>query len=568
MSNRFRVRFWLTASSLLALLTLVFSSCSAQGTPTTPTKTTGTSSSTAQKGGTWVDDLFNEPDSLIPDASVQTFAYMVDQTIYAPLFTGDSNGQIQPGLVSELPTAQNGGISADLKTWVFKLRPNLKWSDGQPLTADDIDYTWRLWTNPAFAAADTVAFRLITSSTVSSDKLSITFHLSAPYSPFVAAWTDGRRAPMPKHHYGTMDPGAIKKAENLNPQVVSGPFMMSESKPGDHYTVVRNPDYYLSSQGLPYLDKIVFRVVPDQNTILKDLQAGIADSAWFLDVTKMQSYQALSDYTIVTNPSASYEAIHFDGNNAIFKDAKVKQAIAMAINQNELISVARLNQAQASCIDHGPAYHPGYQPDAPCPKFDTAAANQLLDQDGWVMKGGVRQKGSQQLVFQYSTTANNRWREKDEALIQADLAKIGVKLVINNYPASTFFGPFTKGGQPGKYDMAEYASSYTYDPDNAVNFACSQIPPHGGNINFYCNPQLDQLLSQEVATADPTARQQIFNKIHQIFLTDFPVVVLYNLLDVEIAKKGTHNYKPGPFGASETVNVNEWWCDNGKCPHV
>jgi peptide/nickel transport system substrate-binding protein len=560
------MRSWLTASSLVALLALLLSSCAAQGTPTTAQSTPG--STTAQKGGTWVDDLYNEPDSLIPDASVQTFAAIVDQTIYSSLFVGDSAGLIHPGLAAEMPTTQNGEISSDLKTWTFKLRPGLKWSDGQPLNADDIEYSWRLWMNPAFAAADTVAFRLITSTDISSDKLSITFHLSAPYAPFIAAWTDGRRGPMPKHHYATMDPAAIKKTENLNPQVVSGPFMMSESKPGDHYTVVRNPNYYLSAQGLPYLDKIVFRIVPDQNTILKDLQSGVADSAWFLDVTKMQAYQGLTDYSIVTNPSASYEAIHFNGNNPIFKDAKVKQAIAMAINRDELVTVARLGQAQPSCIDHGQAYHPGYQADVVCPKFDTAAANQLLDQDGWVLKGGVRQKGNQQLVFQYATTANNRWREKDEALIQADLAKIGVKLVINNYPSSTFFGPFLKGGKPGNYDMAEYASSYVYDPDGAVNFSCNQIPPRGGNVNFYCNPQLDQLFTQEVATSDAASRQKVFDQIHQVFLTDFPVVVLYNLIDVEIAKKGTHNYKPGPFGASETVNVDQWWCDNGKCPHV
>ena len=87
MKTRFRMRSWLTINSVIALLALLLSSCAAQGTPTTSSPTTG--SGTAQKGGTWVDDLYNEPDSLIPDASVQTFAAIVDQTIYAPLFIGD-----------------------------------------------------------------------------------------------------------------------------------------------------------------------------------------------------------------------------------------------------------------------------------------------------------------------------------------------------------------------------------------------------------------------------------------------------------------------------------------------
>jgi peptide/nickel transport system substrate-binding protein len=547
--------------SLLSVLILFVSGCGPQGTPTP-------ANSAVHAGGIWVDDIVNEPDSLIPNASVQTFASMVDQTLYAPLFYGDSQGQIHAGVAAEIPTTENHEISADLKTWVFKLRPNVTWSDGTPLNADDVDFTWRLWTNPAFAAADTVAFRLITSATVSSDKLSITFHLSQPYAPFIATWTDGRHAPMPKHHFATMSPAAIKKNEGLNPQVVSGPFKMSESKPGDHYTVVKNPNYYRKSEGLPHLDKIVFRVVADQDTLLKDLQEGTIDSAYFLDVSKMAEYRALTRYQIVTNPSASYEALHFDSNNPIFNDVTVRKAIAMAIDRNQLIQIARLGQAQPLCTDHGPAYNPGYQQNVQCPAFDTAAANTLLNNDGWVLGAdNVRHKGSQRLEFQYSTTQGNHWRENDEQLIQADLAKIGVKADITNYPGGTFFGTsFLLAGQPGKYDLAEWASSYVYDPDDASNFACSQIPPRGGNLNFYCNQQLDSLFAKEVATADRNARQQIFDQIHQIFLTSFPVVVLYNLLDVEIAKKGTHNYQPGPFGATETVNVWDWWCDNGKCP--
>ncbi len=563
MANRPGSRLLITTCSILVLLAMLVSACGPQGTPSTPSNGSGG----VQKGGTWVDDLFNEPDSLIPDASTQTFAAMVDQTIYAPLFYGDSSGQLHAGLTSELPTAENGGISSDLKTWTFKLRPNLQWSDGQPLNADDVDFTWKLWTNPAFAAADTVAFRLITSADVSSDKLSITFHLSKPYAPFIAAWADGRRAPLPKHHFENVAPATIKKSEGLNPQVVNGPFTMSESKPGDHYTVVKNPKYYRASEGLPYLDKVIFRVVPNQNTILKDLQAGTVDSAWFLDVTKIQSYKALSSYQVVTNTSASYEGIHINGNNPILKDRVIRQAMAQAVDRQQLISEARQGLATDSCTDHGPAYKPGYQPDAPCPKFDIAAANKLLDNDGWTLgKDGVRQKGNQRLEFQYSTTANNRWREDDQQLVQADFAKVGIKLDITNYPASTFFGPFLNSGQPGKYDLAEWASSYVYDPDDAVNNACTQIPPHGSNFNFYCNQQLDSLFGQEVATADANARQQIFNQIHQIYLTEVPFITEYNLLDVEIAKKGTNNYKPGPFGASETVNVWDWWCNGGKCP--
>jgi peptide/nickel transport system substrate-binding protein len=331
---------------------------------------------------------------------------------------------------------------------------------------------------------------------------------------------------------------------------------------------VRDPMWYRASEGVPYLDSIVFRVVPDQNTILKDLQAGSIDSAWFLDVSKTPAYQRLTNYKLSSNQaSTNFEAAYFNFKNPILgKHLEVRQAIAMAIDHQAMINVARRGQAAPLCTDHSAGLHPGYQADAPCPKLDPAAANALLDQNGWA-KGsdGYRSKGGQRLEFQYSTTANNLWRADDELIIQQNLKAIGIKIDIQNYPASTFFGTFLNSGIPGKYDIAEFENSWTYDADDSSAFASSQIPPNGFNITFYSNPKLDALFVQEESTADPTQRQQIFNQIHQIYLTDFPFITLYGPVDLAMNKAGTHNYTPGPEGASETVNNWEWWCDGGKC---
>ena len=362
-----------------------------------PSNTTGNK---PVKGGTWIDDLFEEPDSLIPNGSSETFANLVDNTIWAPLFVGDSNGDIQPGLASEIPTVANHGVSSDLKTWTIKLRPDLKWSDGQPLTADDVNFTWKLWNNPKFGAKVTSGFSLIQSATVSSDKQSITFHLSAPFSPFVAVWTDGLYAPLPAHILSSMSPDSILKSpQNLKPTVSSGPFTISQSAPGDHYTMVRNSNYYLASQGLPYLDSIVFRVVTNQDTILKDLQSGSVDSSWFLDVTKTATYKAINNYHFVANPkTANFEALYFDLHNPILQDLNVRKAMVMAIDHNALISVARRGQASILCTDHGTAYTLGYQANVSCPTYSVSGANALLDQDGWKMgSDGVRAKNGQEV---------------------------------------------------------------------------------------------------------------------------------------------------------------------------
>jgi peptide/nickel transport system substrate-binding protein len=560
-----RPRFLITRFSLLLLLILLLPACSVlQG------NTMQHPGDTPFKGGTWVDDLFREPDSLIPNASATTFSEMVDQTIYTPLFVGDSKGQVHPALVSETPTVQNGGVSADLKTWTFHLRKGLRWSDGQPLDARDVDFTWRTWMDPRFGAANTLGINLITGAEVSSDNLSITFHLKQPFSPFITdAWVDGLGALLPMHHFQGMKPEQItKSADNLNPSVTNGPFKMSESKPGDHYTVVRDPMWYRAAEGLPYLDSIVFRVVPDQNTILKNLQADSIDSAWFLDVSKIPVYEHLANYQLtVSHALTNFEALYFNFKNPILgKNPEVRQAIAMAIDHQTMINVARHGLGVALCTDHGTGLNPGYQKDAPCPKYNPADANSLLDQHGWT-KGsdGYRRKGDQKLEFQYSTTANNSWRADDEQLIQQNLSKIGIKIDIQNYPVTPFFGPFLQDGIPGKYDIAEFENNLGYDADDASVAATSQIPPNGFNIMFYSNPALDKLYMAEQSTSDQAQRQQIFDRIHQIYLTDFPFITLYSAPDIAIVKKGTHNYTPGPTGASETVNNWEWWCDNGKC---
>ncbi len=560
-----RTRWYLSSLSLLAVLALFFSACGAQGTPTSQTA----DNSKPVKGGTWIDDLANEPDSLIPNGSSQTFAVLMENALYAPPFYGDTQGHITPGIVPTLPTVQNGGISSDYKTWKFTLLPNLKWSDGQPLTAEDIDFTWKLWNNPKFAAAVTTGYNLITSADVSSDKLSITFHLKQAFAPFLAAWTDGGGAPLPKHVFQNIPPDQILKSkENLNPSVASGPFKMSESVPGNHYTTVRNDNYFLASQGMPYLDKVIFRPVADQNTVLKDLQANNATSTWFIDVSKTKAYQALQNYNFVVNPAASnFETIVINFKNpTLANNLEVRQAMAMAIDHQALIKTARVGQGSPLCTDHGAAVHPGYQPDAPCPKFDPAGANKLLDDHGWV-KGsdGVRSKDGKRLEFKYTTTSGKPWRQADEEIIQQNFKDIGIKLNIQNVPASTFFGPFLNNGQ---HDLAEFENSFTYDPDDDTLVGCDAIPPPGGsgeNWSFKCYPELQKLITQEQQTVDPVARQAIFNKEHQILLTQFPYIFLYSPTDPGIAKKTTHNYLPGPEGAQESVNIWKWWCDGGKC---
>jgi peptide/nickel transport system substrate-binding protein len=535
----------------------------------------GANAPTVVRGGTWTEDFHLDPPSFIPYTSPDNWSVMAQQALYLPLFYGDAHGMVHPGAATEIPTIQNGGVSADATTWTFHLRPHLVWSDGQPYDARDVAFTWKLILNPKFYyAAPVPGLNPGSSVTVSTDYLSITFHLKQPYAPFLALWIDSYHAPLPAHHFSRVAPEAIlKSADLLNPKVVSGSFMMSESAPGKQYTLVRNPRYYRASEGLPYLDKVIIHIAPTTATILKDLQAGSIDSYDSindLDVsTNPQAFQRFTHYTLISNPTSyDFLGLFFNFENTVLAThVEVREAMAMAIDHQALIATVVHGFGEPLCTDHGMFYHPGYEPNADCPPFDPAAANKLLDDNGWA-KGpdGVRTKGKQRLEFELSTNDDQPVRIENEGMVQHNLSVIGIKLDIQNYGEATFFGSLLgrqasppTGAVAGRFDIAEADTGpSTYDPDDSSLLSCDQ------NVSHYCNHALDALYQQERETADPGLRQQIFEQIHQIYLTDFPFIPLYFPLDVAVVRKGTHNYLPSPI-TGETINIWEWWCDGGKC---
>src|SRR5690348_17047746 len=163
MPKKPRPRFLMMSFSLVAMLLLILSAC---GGASSSSSSSTTSAGTPVKGGTWIDDLYEEPDSLLPNASNETFAAMVDYAIYAPMVYGTPQGQMMPGLVTQVPTVANGGVSADLKTVIYHFKSGLVWSDGQPLDARDMDFTWKLWNNPKFGAIQTTNVQNIASADV------------------------------------------------------------------------------------------------------------------------------------------------------------------------------------------------------------------------------------------------------------------------------------------------------------------------------------------------------------------------------------------------------------------
>jgi peptide/nickel transport system substrate-binding protein len=509
------------------------------------------------KGGTVIDGLFEEPDRLIPNTSSETFSVMVQQTIFTPLFYTDDNGVMHPGLASQIPTIANGGISRNGLTYTFHLRPGLKWSDGQPLDARDVDYSWRLWLNKDLIVNTTVGFDQIKSATVSGDRRSITFHLKAPYSPFVSIWAD-QNMPLPAHVLRKMSAKAINTSKfTFMPTVSSGPFVASARKAGYSITEVRNPNYY--QKGLPYLDKLIFRIIPDQTALTNALRAGEIDCGWFLDVSQTNVLQHIPGYTYVAAASktANIEQALLNLKNPIFKDVRVRQALEYGLNRPAMVKDVRHGQAILAGADEAPALW-SYNPQAkPYPYAPTRAAK-LLDAAGWKMGAdGFRHKNGQKFSVRYSTTAHNIWRSQDELIAQQNFHSLGIDLRLVNYPADTYFGSILPGG---KYDIGEFENTGAVDPDTVLvaAFRGDQLPPRGANWGAYVNPAYDKLAFQEEHTADMGQRKAILGQIQMILNHDMPALWLYHPPDVAEHRNTLHNYVPAPF-SHETWNTWQWW---------
>ncbi|MDB5074666.1 MAG: peptide transporter substrate-binding protein, partial [Chloroflexi bacterium] len=511
------------------------------------------------RGGTLVEGIQEQPDQLLPNFSGRLYTLLVQQTLFAPLFYSDSHGDMQPGLASVIPTVKNGGISPDGRTYTIHLRRGLRWSDGAPLTARDIDFSWRLWVNSKVSPEpySTLGIDRIGGSAISRDGLTITFLLVQPYAPFLSDWTDALQ-PLPSHTLRGIKPASLGKSGAATlPKVSSGPFTLKEVRSGESVTVVRNPHYYQASQGYPYLKSIVFRVMPSVSNILQSLRTHAIDAAWLLPITNFDALQRMKGVTTLPLKDANWEAALINMRRPVLQDVRVRQALQYGLNRAAEIRTAWHGMASLIGSDQPLTSTVFASSVAPYP-YDPGKAGRLLDAAGW-RKGvdGLRHKGKTVLSLTYSTTSNNPWRQQDEAQALADYERLGIQLVIQNYPPEAFLSKL----QHGQFDLAEYVFNNSLDPDDTSSFGTHFVYPFGTNYGGYSNPAFDRLAGQEVTMVDPARRAGIISQMQQLLRDDAPAVWLYSPYDLAAASTRVHNYTPAPYSL-DTWNSWQWWVDS------
>jgi peptide/nickel transport system substrate-binding protein len=474
------------------------------------------------RGGSLVEGSIQDILGLNPVLLTPGISSLLSSLLFEGLLANDSNGTLLPALASALPR-----VSADGLTYTIPLRRDVRWSDGQPLTAEDVVFTYDLMFDPGYGAVRS-PYRTDLLATLAGitapDPYTVVFTLKQPSAPFLA--THGLHGILPKHVLGSLTAAEINSADfNRAPSVVSGVFKFVEWAQGDHVTLARNDSYYA---GAAHLDQYVFKVVAQDQDVVNLLETGALDCSRLQTTALFAPLDAQPALSSVTYPVSTVVTWFYNLNPArpagrIFASAKVRQALALAVDRQALISSvyfgvgARL--ADEFFLPNSWAFDGSVTPRY---RVDTKKAQQLLDQEGWV-KGsdGVRVKDGQRMSFEIVTSANSKEYGSDAQVMQQAWRSIGadVSLKAVAYTQEIQLADFTHA-----FDVIVFNVNQGLDPDLTNYWSTRGYGTGGLNASGYTNPEVDRLFQQATATTDQAKRRQLYAQVSGILARDVPAV--------------------------------------------
>jgi peptide/nickel transport system substrate-binding protein len=536
-----RPRRWLAAS---AVLLVAVSACTSAASPSAPSSQPGASAapsagaseappSTAPRGGTINYITFAEPATLNPRMLPEGIAFQVGELVNRGLSEYDNQGNIYAELAEKVPDPADGDVTPDLLTVTWKLKPDLKWSDGTPLTSDDLRYTWEVCGDPSSGCAKNAGFADI-ESVETPDAQTIVLHYKKPFADYKIQFREGI---LPRNCADCGAPGDIAKwkyTETVNPNL--GPFSISEWVHGEKITLKRNDNFYKAAEGKPYLDGVNVIFGPDIEPFRQAILTGQADVApWGTKLNLAQIQGLVDSGAQIGSGSSPYQnrlQINMLGPDRkphpILGDPKVREAILLGSNVDNIVgdwTVEGYYQAPrmtARADLYGKDWDCG---NAPLP-YDPDRANQLLDEAGWVKGGdGIREKDGKKLSLGV-TTYTGFYQEDNVVAWIEELRKLGIDAKAENYTATELYSSFADGSPmfTGNVDLLfyDFAKDFGADPatDYELFYRSTNVPTaensSGRNMNGVSSPEIDQLLDKVATELDPAARKAAYCRISEI----------------------------------------------------
>ncbi|MBX3637987.1 MAG: peptide ABC transporter substrate-binding protein [Rubrivivax sp.] len=469
---------------------------------------------------------------------------------YEPLAAWDADGNLIPMLAAEIPSRENGGLSADGRSVTWKLKQGVKWHDGQPFTADDVVFNWEFCKDPTTGTVNHATYRDLQVAKVDNHTVRVTFPKPTPFwaEPFVG--TIGMM--IPKHHFANYVGAKSREAPaNIKP-VGTGAFKIVDFKPGDIVVAEINNDYHVANK--PHFDRFEMKGGGDAVSAARAvLQTGEYDYAWNLqvedEILKRLEAGGRGKVNIVAGGNIEFmqlnytdpwnevegERAHFNSRHPAFQDKAVRDAMALLVDRQSVqdFIYGRTGVATANFLNNPPRFK------SPNMKFEfnVDKANQILEAAGWRRgSDGIRAKGNVKLKFVYQTSVNAP-RQKTQAIVKDACTKAGIDLELKSVTASVFFGGDV--ANPDTYtkfwcDMQMYTTTMT-QPDPQVfmeqyaswEFSRKDNKWAGRNIVRWRNTEYDNLHKAAQGELDPVKRAAMFIRMNDLVCSDgyiIPVV--------------------------------------------
>jgi peptide/nickel transport system substrate-binding protein len=461
-----------------------------------------------------------------------------------------------PELATEVPTQANGGISKDGLRITWHLRRGVRWSDGVPFDADDVVWTTNAVNNPANNEIGRDGWDLI-AKIDEPDKYTVVYHLKKPYSGYLPTFFGSAGANpciLPRHLLARYP--NINHVDYNNKPVGIGPFRYVEWVRDDHVTLEANPYYW---RGMPRLRRIVYKFVPDNNTLLEQLQTGEVDMWPYVPSAYFDRIRNLPRTAYIRRASYLYGHLDFNTQRPALREPAVRQALALGVDRNELVQKIAHGVGIVQDTPESPA-SPWYTPQ-PRRAFDLAKANALLDAAGWRRgRDGIRAKNGVRLVLDWATYTGSPDTDSRIELIRANWSKLGVAIDVHHYAQSLFFALAQQGGPlfSGRFDVTLFSWQLTPDGDLNPTNACGTIPPNGENVTRLCDPILDRYLQQEKRDYDEAARRATIDKVVRRINELVPWATLAIAEDVSAYNRDLRDFHPNnttPFDDFMNVDI-------------
>jgi peptide/nickel transport system substrate-binding protein len=497
-----------------------------------------------------------DPDTLNPVVGNQQIDTDLSMLWGGYLFNVDDHFKFVPELATEFPTLRNGGISRDARTIVYHLRRGVLWQDGAPFGADDVIFTWRAVMNSRNNVGSRVGYDLITRIDKRDDH-TIAVHLKHANAPFVASFftMSGNAYPVLPAHLLAKYPDLNRIAYNQQP-IGTGPFTIDRWQRGQKIVFRANPRYW---RGRPKLDRIEYSIVPDEITILTQMQAHELDLWFNAPSPQIASIQRLTGVRVYLTPFTGFTQIGLNLRNPALSDLRVRQALAYAIDVDRLI-VEVTHGVHIRGDSDQPAFSWAHADGLPRYDYEPARARLLLDAAGWkVGEDGYRYKNGKKLTLVISSSSGSATANETEVLVQRDWRAVGVDAIVKNYVSSLFFASYGAGGilQGGKFDAAFFAWYNGVDPDDSTQFMCNQMPPAGQNVYGLCDAGLDNAERLAVNSNDQAERKQAYDAIQRRLVVQEPLIIMWFVRRIDVANTDLRNFKPA-HAVTDFWNSWEW----------